>query len=98
MEYDVDCDADIILGYDWPRAHDSAFLCHSDAVSGCSSSSALPTTTVNKLIRPGFSALAAPLTALCSPRAQFTWGPAEQQSFDALKAALTSAPVQRVRG
>ena len=25
-----------------------------------------------------FSALAAPLTALCSPRAQFTWGPAEQ--------------------
>ena len=43
-----------------------------------------------------FSALAAPLTALCSPRAQFTWGPAEQQSFDALKAALTSAPVLRV--
>ena len=40
-----------------------------------------------------FSAVAASLTALCSPRAQFTWGPAEQQSFDALKAALTSAPV-----
>ena len=43
-----------------------------------------------------FSALAAPLTALCSPRAKFTWGQAEQQSFDALKAALTSAPVLRV--
>ena len=43
-----------------------------------------------------FSTLAAPLTALCSPRARFTWGPAEQQSFDALKAALTSAPVLRV--
>jgi hypothetical protein len=43
-----------------------------------------------------FSALAAPLTALCSPRARFAWGAAEQQSFDALKAALTSAPVLRV--
>jgi hypothetical protein len=43
-----------------------------------------------------FSSLAAPLTALCSPRAKFSWGPAEQQSFDALKAALTSAPVLRV--
>ena len=43
-----------------------------------------------------FSALAAPLTALCSPRSRFTWGPAEQQSFDSLKAALTSAPVLRV--
>ena len=40
-----------------------------------------------------FSAIAAPLTALCSPRARFTWGPAEQQSFDALKTALKSAPV-----
>ena len=36
-------------------------------------------------------------TALCSPRAQFTCGPAEQQTFGALKAALTSAPVLRVR-
>ena len=43
-----------------------------------------------------FSALAAPLTTLCSPRARFTWGDAEQRSFDALKAALTSAPVLRV--
>ena len=32
-----------------------------------------------------FFALAGPLTALCSPRVQFTRGPAEQQSFDALK-------------
>ena len=45
-----------------------------------------------------FSALAAPLTALCGPRALFTWGPAEQQSFIALKAALTSAPPRRCCG
>jgi len=43
-----------------------------------------------------FSALAAPLTALCSPLALFVWGAEEQRSFDALKAALTSAPVLRV--
>ena len=43
-----------------------------------------------------FSALAAPLTALCSPRATFRWGASEEQSFAALKAALTSAPVLRV--
>jgi hypothetical protein len=43
-----------------------------------------------------FSAIAAPLTALCSQRARFAWGDAEQRSFDALKAALTSAPVLRV--
>ncbi len=40
--------------------------------------------------------MSAPLTALCSPRATFRWGPAEQTSFDALKAALVSAPVLRV--
>ena len=43
-----------------------------------------------------FSALAAPLTALCSPRATFRWGAAEEQSFTALRAALTSVPVLRV--
>ncbi len=42
------------------------------------------------------SALATPLTAVCSPRATFRWGPAEQTSFDTLKAALVSAPVLRV--
>jgi hypothetical protein len=42
---------------------------------------------------PRFSDIAAPLTALCSPRASFAWAAAEQRSFDALKAALTSAPV-----
>jgi hypothetical protein len=40
-----------------------------------------------------FSTLAAPLTAFCSPSATFSWGPAEQTSFYALKAALISAPV-----
>jgi hypothetical protein len=45
-----------------------------------------------------FSALAAPLTALCSPLAMFSWGPAEETRFDLLtgKAALISAPVLRV--
>ena len=27
MECNVDCDADILLGYNWLRAHDLAFLC-----------------------------------------------------------------------
>ena len=27
MECNVDCDADILLCYDWLRAHDLAFLC-----------------------------------------------------------------------
>jgi hypothetical protein len=26
VELDVDCDADLILGYEWLRAHDLAFL------------------------------------------------------------------------
>jgi hypothetical protein len=43
-----------------------------------------------------FSALASPLTSLCSPQATFRWTDAEQQSFDALRAALMSAPVLRV--
>ena len=45
-ELDVDCDADLILGYDWLRAHDLrvAFLCDRDqaclcAESGCLSAS-----------------------------------------------------------
>jgi hypothetical protein len=42
VEFDVDCDADLILGYDWLRAHDLAFLYDRDqaclcAESGCSS-------------------------------------------------------------
>ena len=32
VEFDVDCDADIILGYDWLCAHDLNFLHESDAV------------------------------------------------------------------
>ena len=43
-----------------------------------------------------FSHIAAPLTALVGPKASFRWGPAEQSSFDALKAALASAPVLQV--
>ena len=44
----------------------------------------------------GFATVAAPLTGLCSPRASFRWDQVEQASFDALKAALTSALVLRV--
>ena len=43
----------------------------------------------------GYAEIAAPLTALGSPTARFTWGPEEQASFDTLKAALSSAPVLR---
>jgi hypothetical protein len=41
----------------------------------------------------GYAELAALLTALGSPTAQFAWTPATQTSFDALKLALSSAPV-----
>lgn len=40
-----------------------------------------------------FSKIAAPLTALTNKDTPFTWGPAEQQSFDSLKQALTTAPI-----
>ena len=43
----------------------------------------------------GYAELAAPLTRLCGPRAPWMWGSAEQQSFEALKRCLTSAPVLR---
>ena len=57
---------------------------------------ALPTITVN--MSYACLPLLPPLTVLCSPRAQSTWGPAEQPSFDALKTELrlTSVPVLRV--
>ena len=35
VEFDVDCDADIILGYDWLRAHDLAFLYDADQACFC---------------------------------------------------------------
>jgi len=35
VEFDVDCDADLILGYDWLRAHDLAFLYEEDQVCLC---------------------------------------------------------------
>ena len=43
-----------------------------------------------------FANLTAPLTTLCSPRACFHWGETEQRSFDAIKRALTAAPVLQV--
>jgi hypothetical protein len=36
VEFDVDCDTDLILGYNWLRAHDLAFLYASDAICLCS--------------------------------------------------------------
>ena len=35
VEFDADCDADIIFGYDWLRAHDLKFVFDSDAVCLC---------------------------------------------------------------
>jgi len=43
----------------------------------------------------GYAELAAPLTALGSPTARFVWTADAQASFDALKRALSSAPVLR---
>ncbi len=43
----------------------------------------------------GYSVVAAPLTALGSPTARVAWSPAAQASSDALKPALSSAPVLR---
>ncbi len=43
----------------------------------------------------GYAELTAPLTALGSPTARFTWSPAAQASFDALKLALSTSPVLR---
>ena len=43
----------------------------------------------------GYAEVAAPLTALGSPTAKFTWSSAAQASFDALKVALSTAPVLR---
>ena len=42
-----------------------------------------------------YADIAAPLTRLCGPHATWAWGPEEQQSFDRLKACLTTAPVLR---
>ena len=49
VEFDVDCDADLILGYDWLRAHDLAFLYSSDEVclSQCARSAAAPRAAVS---------------------------------------------------
>ncbi len=41
----------------------------------------------------GYAEIAVPLTALGSPTARFAWSPAVQASFNALKLALSSAPV-----
>ena len=43
----------------------------------------------------GYSELAAPLTALGSPTPRFMWTEDAQASFDALKLALSSAPLLR---
>ncbi len=43
----------------------------------------------------GYAEIAAPLTALGGPTARLAWSPTAQASFDALKRALSSAPVLR---
>eukprot|EP00741_Cyanophora_paradoxa_P020368 tig00021247_g19660.t1 len=43
----------------------------------------------------GFSNTAAPLTSLLKARTPWAWGDAQQAAFEALKEALTSAPVLR---
>lgn len=41
----------------------------------------------------GFSTLAAPLTALTSPKEAFSWGPSADQAFETLKTRFTTAPI-----
>ncbi len=43
-----------------------------------------------------FFSLAVPRPSLCSPKATFRWSDTEQQSFEALRASLMSAPVLQV--
>ena len=43
-----------------------------------------------------FSEVAAPLSFLTGPAAVFRWGACEQRSNEALKQALSSAPVLRI--
>jgi len=42
---------------------------------------------------PGFATLALPLTELTKHKEPFRWGPEHQEAFDALKTALTQAPI-----
>jgi len=42
---------------------------------------------------PGFSTLASPLTDLTKKKEPFRWGHEQQHAFDALKTALTQAPI-----
>ena len=42
---------------------------------------------------PGFATLAMPLTDLTKTREPFRWGPEQQEAFDALRVALTQAPI-----
>jgi hypothetical protein len=42
---------------------------------------------------PSYSSLVSPLTALTSTKAQFIWGPQQQQAFEKVKEILTSEPI-----
>jgi hypothetical protein len=42
---------------------------------------------------PNYSSLVSALTALTSPKAEFKWGPEQQQAFDKVKEILTSEPI-----
>ncbi len=44
----------------------------------------------------GYSTMAAPLTALTSPKVPFRWSPAAEAAFNTLKARFTSAPILQV--
>jgi hypothetical protein len=54
--FDVDCDADVILGYDWLRAHDLTFLYDENQVCFCAERGCLSGRRVRAdLVLPGAS-------------------------------------------
>ena len=63
------------------------------AVDAYGQSQAIPSQSYYRRFIRGFSVIAAPLYKLMRNNAQFHWGVEQQDTFDELKTALTSAPV-----
>ena len=104
VEFDVDCDADIILGYDWLRAHDLAFLYDTDQACFCAERCCVSgrrvrlDLTLDQLVTPALPLSHADLRALLGSAGlgpvptlgrPSHWAPATRRS--AMAATLTTA-------